>query len=92
MMPQVGGRDTVTFPHQMPDSEYLKNLEPLGWIHTQDKEKMQLSPYDVNLFSKLLIENSNWEAQKAIALTVSFTPGSCTLTAYKLTPQGFDWG
>ena len=22
----------------------------------------------------------------------SFTPGSCSLTAYKLTPSGFDWG
>lgn len=25
-------------------------------------------------------------------LTCSFTPGSCSLTAYKLTPSGFDWG
>lgn len=23
---------------------------------------------------------------------VSFTPGSCTLTAYKLTPSGYEWG
>ena len=22
----------------------------------------------------------------------SFTPGSCSLTAYKLTPSGFEWG
>jgi hypothetical protein len=22
----------------------------------------------------------------------SFTPGSCTLTAYKLTPSGYEWG
>ena len=22
----------------------------------------------------------------------SFTPGSCSLTAYKLTPSGYDWG
>lgn len=25
-------------------------------------------------------------------LLVSFTPGSCTLTAYKLTPSGYEWG
>lgn len=24
--------------------------------------------------------------------TPSFTPGSCTLTAYKLTPSGYEWG
>lgn len=23
---------------------------------------------------------------------LSFTPGSCTLTAYKLTPSGYEWG
>lgn len=25
-------------------------------------------------------------------LVLSFTPGSCTLTAYKLTPSGYEWG
>ena len=24
--------------------------------------------------------------------SISFTPGSCTLTAYKLTPSGYEWG
>ena len=35
MVPQVGTRDSVTIPQQMPDSEYLRGLEPIGWIHTQ---------------------------------------------------------
>lgn len=26
------------------------------------------------------------------SLLCSFTPGSCTLTAYKLTPSGYEWG
>ena len=26
------------------------------------------------------------------AIFRSFTPGSCSLTAYKLTPTGYDWG
>jgi len=47
-------------------------------------ETMQLSPYDLNLHSKLLIENATWNPEKCIVLTVSFTPGSCTLTSYKL--------
>ena len=25
-------------------------------------------------------------------MTASFTPGSCSLTAYKLTPGGYEWG
>lgn len=53
---------------------------------------MQLSPYDLNLHSKLLIENATWNPEKCIVLTVSFTPGSCTLTSYKLSLQGYEWG
>jgi pre-mRNA-processing factor 8 len=28
----------------LPGHEYLKELEPLGWIHTQPNELPQLSP------------------------------------------------
>merc|ERR1711918_126528 len=28
---------------------------------------------------------------KTVVMTVSFTPGSCCLAAYKLTPAGFQW-
>lgn len=29
---------------------------------------------------------------KRVFFLCSFTPGSCTLTAYKLTPSGYEWG
>ena len=29
--------------------------------------------------------------EKTVVMTVSFTPGSCSLAAYKLTPAGFQW-
>lgn len=35
VVPQVGTRESVTIPQQLPDSEYLRGLEPMGWIHTQ---------------------------------------------------------
>ena len=28
----------------------------------------------------------------SVSLMISFTPGSCSLTAYKLTPSGYEWG
>ena len=40
MVPQVGNHQSVTLPQQMPDTEYLRNLEPLGWIHTQPNGKI----------------------------------------------------
>ena len=39
-----------------------------------------------------MLNNQNWNADKSIIITVSFTPGSCSLTAYKVTPAGFEWG
>ena len=27
-----------------------------------------------------------------LCIHYSFTPGSCSLTAYKLTPSGYEWG
>lgn len=37
--PQSGTHSSVVFPEDLSDSDYLKNLEPLGWIHTQEKGK-----------------------------------------------------
>ena len=53
---------------------------------------MQLSPGDVTQHSKLLMSNSSWSGETSIIITVSFTPGSCSLTAYKINQQGFEWG
>jgi len=90
--PQWGTHQQVQMPNQLPEHEYLKDLEPLGWIHTQPNELPQLSPTDVIQHSKILSENKGWDGEKSIILTCSFTPGSCSLTAYRLSPAGFEWG
>jgi len=92
MVPQVGTHQSVTLPNQMPEHEYLRDLEPLGWIHTQPNEQPHLSPHDVTFHAKILADNKMWLADQAIVITCSFTPGSCSLTAYRITPQGFQWG
>jgi len=53
---------------------------------------MHLSPFDISLHAKFCVENPSWDAERCIVLTVSFTPGSCSLTCYKLSLQGFEWG
>jgi pre-mRNA-processing factor 8 len=90
--PQWGTHQTIQLPNQLPEHEYLKDLEPLGWIHTQPNELAQLAPGDVIAHSKVLADNKSWDGEKAIIITCSFTPGSCSLTAYKVTPAGFEWG
>jgi pre-mRNA-processing factor 8 len=36
-------------------------------------------------------DNKQWDGEKCIILACSFTPGSCSLTAYKLAPSDYEW-
>jgi len=92
MVPQVGTHQNWTPPTSLPDHEYLQDLEPLGMIHTQPNELPHLSPQDVTMHSRIIHENKSWSADQNIVITVAFTPGSCSLTAYRVTLQGFQWG
>jgi hypothetical protein len=33
-----------------------------------------------------------WDADRSIVITCAITPGSCSLTAYRLSPSGLEWG
>ncbi len=44
MPPQAVTHQSVQLPNTLPQDEYLRELEPLGWIHTQPNELPQLSP------------------------------------------------
>ncbi|KUF95884.1 HIV Tat-specific factor 1 [Phytophthora nicotianae] len=92
MPPQLGTHQSVTIPLHMPEHEYLEGMEALGWLHTQPNELPSLPPQDVTFHSKIMSENTSWDGEKTIIITCSFTPGSCSLTAYKLTPAGYEWG
>ena len=92
MPPQWGTHQQVHLPAGLPEHEYLNELEPLGWLHTQPNELPQLSPQDLTSHARILENNKQWDGEKCIILTCSFTPGSCSLTAYKLTPTGYEWG
>lgn len=90
--PQVGTHQRVSLPMQKPDHELLEDLEPLGWIHTQPSEGAQLSPTDVIATARMMGEDKEMSGDRTIVMTVSFTPGSCSLSAYKLSPAGYEWG
>lgn len=92
LVPQVGSHQGVSLPRKLPQHELLDGLEPLGWLHTQPSELPQLPPQDVVTHARIMSENLSWDGEKTIILTCSFTPGSCSLTAHKLTPAGFEWG
>ncbi len=93
LVPQWGTHQQVNLPHMLPEHEFLNDYEPLGWLHTQPNEQAQLNPYDVTMHSGIMDDNKGiWDGDTTIILTCAFTPGSCSLTGYKLTPSGFEWG
>lgn len=87
-----GNHQQVNLPSNLPDHAYLGSLEPLGWLHTQPNETPQMTPQDIVTHSKLMAEHKEWLPDNTITLTCSFTPGSCSLTGYRLTAGGFEWG
>ncbi|KAF7586939.1 pre-mRNA-splicing factor 8 [Aspergillus hancockii] len=92
MIPQVGNTREVQLPHQLPQHDYLNNLEPLGVIHTiSGNEPPYMTAADVTQHARLMNEHSSWD-KKTVTMTVSFTPGSVSLAAWGLTPQGYKWG
>lgn len=44
MPPQWGTHQQVNLPAALPEHDFLNDLEPLGWMHTQPNELPQLSP------------------------------------------------
>lgn len=44
------------------------------------------------MHARIMAENKSWDGEKTIMITCSFTPGSVSLTAYRLSPSGYEWG
>jgi len=98
LVPQVGNHQTTTLPSALPDHDYLKDLTPLGIIHTQPNELIQngmqcLSANDCVQYSNICEDNPEvWTGADQVMMTVSFTPGSCSLTTYTVTEEGRKFG
>ncbi|CAN9274087.1 unnamed protein product [Alternaria alternata] len=92
MIPQVGNTRDVQLPKELPRHEYLDNLEPLGIIHTvSGNEPPYMQASDVTQHARLMNQHAGWD-KKTVSMTVSFTPGSVSLAAWALTPNGYKWG
>ncbi|KAI7787857.1 pre-mrna processing splicing factor 8 [Diaporthe eres] len=93
LVPQIGGLRNVQLPYQLPQHELLKDLEPLGLIHTMSGNELPyMSAADVTEHAKLLDAHAEMGQDKTLTVSVSFTPGSVSLSAWALSPQGYKWG
>jgi pre-mRNA-processing factor 8 len=92
MVPQVGSTRDVQLPRNLPEHEMLQGLEPLGLIHTMaGQERKHMAAADVTQHARLMAAHESWD-RKTVTMTVNFIPGSVTLSAWSLTPQGYQWG
>jgi pre-mRNA-processing factor 8 len=92
MIPQIGSTRDIQLPQQLPQHEYLDQMEPLGIIHTvSGNEPPYMSAMDVTQHAQLMNAHKSWD-KKTVSMTVSFTPGSVSLASWALTPQGYKWG
>ena len=92
MVPQVGNTRDVQLAQHLPQHPNLAALEPLGIIHTvSGNEPSYMTAADTTQHARLMSAHPSWD-KKTITLTVSFTPGSVSLAAWALTPQGYKWG
>lgn len=89
--PQTGNPNFVSFPNYFPIDENLHELHPIGWIYTQS-ELQPLSSYACSIHTKLLNSNKLLDIESFVSISCSFTQGSCTISSYKITPQGYEWG
>lgn len=92
MIPQIGSTRDVQLPQNLPQHEYLEDLEPLGVIHTvSGNEPPYMTAMDVTQHSRLMNAHKSWD-NKTVTMTVSFTPGSVSLASWALTPAAYKWG
>lgn len=64
------------------------NLKRLAMIEDILELRSRLAQ-DVTAHAKMLEAHKSWDGERCIVVTCSFTPGSASLTAYKLTPPGY---
>lgn len=92
MIPQMGGQSIVQLPKELPQSQFLEGMEPLGIIHTiSGNELPYMSAADVTEHARLRDSHKEWKTN-TVTVSVSFTPGSVSLSAWGLDPQGYKWG
>ncbi|TEA18052.1 Pre-mRNA-processing-splicing factor 8 [Colletotrichum sidae] len=93
MIPQIGGLRNVQLPQQLPQHDFLEGMEPLGVIHTASGSELPyMSAADVTEHARLLDAHPQWDKNSTVTVDVAFTPGSVSLSAWALTPQGYKWG
>ncbi|KAA8494906.1 Pre-mRNA-processing-splicing factor 8 [Porphyridium purpureum] len=61
-------------------------------IHSGVSGDVHASSLENHGTANAAVRQPKWKREESVTLTVSFMPGSCSLSAYALTPGGYEWG
>ena len=87
--PQRASQRSVELPDELPSHPMLEGMKLVGLAMTQSQESQSLTPNDAIMYARLMAKHPELDGN-SILLTVAFTPGSLSLSAYALTPKGFE--
>ena len=86
MVPQYGTHQQVNLPAGLPEHDYLADLEPLGWMHTQPNELLQMSAQVcAPAWTPLTFHYQFSRAGQAICTPACLPRGSCSPSSVGLT-------
>ena len=88
--PQRASQRSVELTDELPKHELLDGMKLVGLAITQSQESQQLAPNEAIMYARLMAKHPELDGS-SILLTVAFTPGSLSLSAYCLTPRGFEF-
>jgi len=88
--PQRASQRAVEIPLELPSHPLLEGMKLVGLALSQSQESPSLSPNDAIMYARLMAQHQELDSN-SILMTIAFTPGSLSLSAYCLTPKGFDF-
>jgi pre-mRNA-processing factor 8 len=91
--PQSGSYERVDFAVQLPDHTSLRDLRPIGWIHTTALDESLMTPIDGITATVLCQANEDKiNPMEFASVVLSYPPGACSIRGFRLNPTGLEWG
>ncbi|KAK6589199.1 JAB PAD domain [Cryptosporidium xiaoi] len=91
IMPQFGNNVSINMPNILPIHSTISELEFIGLIRTSVQEDFLMSSTDLNYLTGILNNNPGVTNNDLVLINCTFTPGSTTLSGYKVNQEGIDW-
>ncbi|KAF7458659.1 Pre-mRNA-processing-splicing factor 8 [Cryptosporidium felis] len=88
--PQHGNHNSINMSDILPKNQAISDLVFIGLIKTGVQEDSSVTMQDINYLTKVSKNNPNVHSTDLGIINCTFTPGSTTLSGYKVNQEGFN--